>query len=240
MEASVTEHFTTPPKPYTEDTLLSAMERAGAEDMPEDAERQGLGTPATRASILEKLVQMGFVERKGKQLLPTKDGHNLACVLPDVLTSPQLTAEWETKLTAIAKGEADPDGFMAGIEEMTRSLISGYSQISEDAQKLFQKERVSIGKCPRCGKDVVESKLSFQCIDRSCGFTMWKNSRFFTDKHKELTKAVASALLKKGRVKMTGLFSEKKGVAYDATVVLDDTGKYVNYKVTISKDKQLE
>ena len=106
VEASVTEHFTTPPKPYTEDTLLSAMERAGAEDMPEDAERQGLGTPATRASILEKLVQMGFVERKGKQLLPTKDGHNLVCVLPDVLTSPQLTAEWETKLTAIAKGEA--------------------------------------------------------------------------------------------------------------------------------------
>ena len=143
VEASVTEHFTTPPKPYTEDTLLSAMERAGAEDMPEDAERQGLGTPATRASILEKLVQMGFVERKGKQLLPTKDGHNLACVLPDVMTSPQLTAEWETKLTAIAKGEADPEGFMAGIEEMTRSLISGYSQISEDAQKLFQKERVA-------------------------------------------------------------------------------------------------
>lgn len=99
--------------------LLSTMERAGAEDMPEDAERQGLGTPATRASILEKLVQMGFVERKGKQLLPTKDGHNLVCVLPDVLTSPRLTAEWETKLTAIAKGEADPEGFMAGIEEMT-------------------------------------------------------------------------------------------------------------------------
>ena len=97
VEASITEHFTTPPNPYTEDTLLSAMERAGAEDMPEDAERQGLGTPATRASILEKLVQMGFVERKGKQLLPTKDGHNLACVLPDVLTSPQLTAEWEIR-----------------------------------------------------------------------------------------------------------------------------------------------
>ena len=130
------------------------MERAGAEDMPEDAERQGLGTPATRASILEKLVQMGFVERKGKQLLPTKDGHNLVCVLPEVLTSPQLTAEWETKLTAIAKGEADPDGFMVGIEEMTRSLISRYSQISEDAQKLFQSERVDVYKrqCPTCIK----------------------------------------------------------------------------------------
>ena len=114
VAASVTEHFTTPPNPYTEDTLLSAMERAGAEDMPEDAERQGLGTPATRASILEKLVQMGFVERKGKQLLPTKDGHNLACVLPDMLTSPQLTAQWETELTAIAKGEADPEKLHGG------------------------------------------------------------------------------------------------------------------------------
>ena len=128
--------------------------------------------------------------------------------------------------------------FLTGIERMISDLVEGYRAIQADTA-LFDK-REPIGKCPRCGKDVVESKLSFQCIDRSCGFTMWKNSRFFTDKHKELTKAVASALLKKGRVKMTGLFSEKKGVAYDATVVLDDTGKYVNYKVTISKDKQLE
>lgn len=178
MEASVTEHFTTPPKPYTEDTLLSAIERAGAEDMPENAERQGLGTPATRASILEKLVQMGFVERKGKQLLPTKDGHNLACVLPDVLTSPQLTAEWENTLTAIAKSEADPDGFMADIEKMTRGLIAGYSQISEDAQKLFQTERVVIGKCPRCGEAVYEGKKNYYCGNRACQFVMWKNDRF--------------------------------------------------------------
>ena len=159
VAASVTEHFTTPPKPYTEDTLLSAMERAGAEDMPEDAERKGLGTPATRAAILEKLVQMGFVQRKGKQLIPTKDGINLAVVLPEALTSPQLTAEWETKLTAIAKGEADPEGFMQSIEDMTRGLISRYSQISEDAQKLFQAERVVIGKCPRCGEAVYELSL---------------------------------------------------------------------------------
>ena len=118
VAASVREHFTTPPKPYTEDTLLSAMERAGAENMPEDAERKGLGTPATRAAILEKLVQMGFVQRKGKQLIPTKDGINLAVVLPEALTSPQLTAEWESRLTEIAKGQADPDEFMAGIKAM--------------------------------------------------------------------------------------------------------------------------
>ena len=232
VEASITEHFTTPPKPYTEDTLLSAMERAGAEDMPEDAERQGLGTPATRASILEKLVQMGFVERKGKQLLPTKDGHNLVCVLPEVLTSPQLTAEWETKLTAIAKGEADPEGFMVGIEEMTRSLISRYSQISEDAQKLFQTERVVIGKCPRCGEAVYEGKKNYYCGNRACQFVMWKNDRFFEERGKTFTPKIAAALLKDGKAKVKGLRSMKTGKTYDGTVLLADTGgKYVNYRV---------
>ena len=176
--AELKEGQTSPPKSYTEDTLLSAMERAGTDDLPEDAERQGLGTPATRASILEKLVQMGFVERRGKQLVPTKDGHNLACVLPEVLTSPQLTAQWETELTAIAKGQADPEGFMAGIAEMTRGLIANYSQISEDAQKLFQTERVVIGKCPRCGESVYEGKKNYYCGNRSCQFVMWKNNRF--------------------------------------------------------------
>ena len=219
-------------KPYTEDMLLSAMERAGAEDMPEDAERQGLGTPATRASILEKLVQMGFVERKGKQLLPTKDGHNLVCVLPDVLTSPQLTAEWETKLTAIAKGEADPEGFMAGIEEMTRGLISRYSQISEDAQKLFQTERVVIGKCPRCGEAVYEGKKNYYCGNRACQFVMWKNDRFFEERGKTFTPKIAAALLKDGKAKVKGLRSMKTGKTYDGTVLLADTGgKYVNYRV---------
>ena len=232
VEASVTEHFTTPPKPYTEDTLLSAMERAGAEDMPEDAERQGLGTPATRASILEKLVQMGVIERRGKQLLPTKDGHNLACVLPNVLTSPKLTAEWETKLTAIAKGEADPDGFMADIEEMTRGLIVGYSQISEDAQKLFQAERVVIGKCPRCGEAVYEGKKNYYCGNRACQFVMWKNDRFFEERRKAFTPKIAAALLKNGKVKIKGLYSMKTGKTYDGTVLLADTGgKYVNYCV---------
>ena len=232
VTAAVTEHFTAPPKSYTEDTLLSAMERAGADDLPEDAERQGLGTPATRASILEKLVQMGFVERRGKQLLPTKDGHNLACVLPEVLTSPQLTAQWETELTAIAKGQADPEGFMAGIAEMTRGLIVGYSQISEDAQKLFQTERVVIGKCPRCGESVYEGKKNYYCGNRSCQFVMWKNDRFFEERGKAFTPKIAAALLKDGKAKVKGLRSMKTGKTYDGTVLLADTGgKYVNYRV---------
>ena len=232
VTAAVTEHFTTPPKSYTEDTLLSAMERAGADDLPEDAERQGLGTPATRASILEKLVQMGFVERRGKQLLPTKDGHNLACVLPEALTSPQLTAQWETELTAIAKGQADPEGFMAGIAEMTRGLIANYSQISEDAQKLFQTKRVVIGKCPRCGESVYEGKKNYYCGNRSCQFVMWKNDRFFEERGKAFTPKIAAALLKDGKAKVKGLRSMKTGKTYDGTVLLADTGgKYVNYRV---------
>ena len=232
VAASVTEHFTTPPKPYTEDTLLSAMERAGAEDMPEDAERKGLGTPATRAAILEKLVQMGFVQRKSKQLIPTKDGINLAVVLPEALTSPQLTAEWESCLTEIAKGQADPDEFMAGIEAMMQELVKTYSCISEDKQKLFQTERIAIGTCPRCGEAVYEGRKNYYCGNRACQFVMWKNDRFFEERRKAFTPKIAAALLKDGKAKVKGLYSMKTGKTYDGTVLLADTGgKYVNYRV---------
>ena len=230
--ANVSEHFTSPPKAYTEDTLLSAMERAGAEDMPEEAERKGLGTPATRAAILEKLVQMGFVQRKGKQLVPTKDGINLAVVLPESLTSPALTAEWENRLTEIAKGSADPDEFMAEIEAQVRQLVKTYSCISADKQNLFQSERVIIGKCPRCGENVYEGKKNFYCGNRSCQFVMWKKDRFFEQRKKAFTPKIAAALLKNGKAKVKGLYSEKTGKTYDATVLLADTGgKYVNYRV---------
>ena len=230
--SDISEHFTSPPKAYTEDTLLSAMERAGAEDMPENAERKGLGTPATRAAILEKLVQMGFVQRKGKQLVPTKDGINLAVVLPESLTSPSLTAEWENRLTEIAKGKADPDEFMAEIEAQVCQLVKTYSCISADKQNLFQSERVIIGKCPRCGEKVYEGKKNFYCGNRGCQFVMWKNDRFFEQRKKAFTPKIAAALLKNGKAKVKGLYSEKTGKTYDATVLLADTGgKYVNYRV---------
>ena len=228
----IDQRFRSPPKAYTEDTLLSAMERAGAEDMPEEAERKGLGTPATRAAILEKLVQMGFVQRKGKQLVPTKDGINLAVVLPESLTSPALTAEWENRLTEIAKGNADPDEFMAEIEAQVRQLVKTYSCISADKQNLFQSERVIIGKCPRCSENVYEGKKNFYCGNRSCQFVMWKNDRFFEQRKKAFTPKIATALLKNGKAKVKGLYSEKTGKIYDATVLLSDTGgKYVNYRV---------
>lgn len=165
------------------------------------AERKGLGTPATRAAILEKLVQMGFVQRKGKQLVPTKDGINLAVVLPESLTSPALTAEWENRLTEIAKGSADPDEFMAEIEAQVRQLVKTYSCISADKQNLFQSERVIIGKCPRCGENVYEGKKNFYCGNRSCQFVMWKNDRFFEQRKKAFTPKIAAALLKNGKAK---------------------------------------
>ena len=239
VEAAVTEHFTAPPKAYTEDTLLAAMETAGKEEMPEDAERKGLGTPATRAAILEKLVAAGFVERKGKSLIPTKAGINLVTVLPDTLTSPMLTAEWEQKLTAIARGEGDPAAFMAGISDMARELVKTYSHISEEGQKLFAPEREAVGLCPRCGKPVYEGRKNFYCSDRACRFVLWKDDRFWTSRKKELTKKMAGDLLKKGRTSVKGMWSEKKGAAYDAVVVLDDTGeKYVRFKLEFPKRKE--
>ena len=252
-EVSVTEHFTQPPKPYTEDTLLSAMENAGKDDkvncpkgaregglghIPDEAERKGLGTPATRAAIIEKLVAAGFVERKGKNLIPTKAGINLVTVLPEPLTSPMLTAEWEQKLTEIAKGGADPVTFMDGIRTMVQEIVSTYSCISEDGKKLFAPEKEVIGPCPRCGQPVYEGKKNFACSDRSCGFVLWKNDRFWTSRKKELTKKMATDLLKKGRANVKGMWSEKKQATYDAAVILDDTGgKYINFKLEFPKRK---
>ena len=238
-EVSVTEHFTQPPKPYTEDTLLSAMENAGKDDIPDEAERKGLGTPATRAAIIEKLVAAGFVERKGKSLIPTKAGINLVTVLPEPLTSPMLTAEWEQKLTEIARGGADPDAFMDGIRDMVREIVSTYSCISEDGKKLFAPEKEVIGTCPRCGQPVYEGKKNFACSDRSCGFVLWKNDRFWTSRRKELTKKMAADLLKKGRTNVKGMWSEKKQTAYDAAVILCDTGgRYIDFKLEFPKNKR--
>lgn len=238
IAASVTEHYTQPPKPYTEDTLLSAMERAGAEETNDEAERKGLGTPATRAAIIEKLVSSGFIERKGKQLIPTTDGDNLIAVLPDVLTSPQLTAEWENALTLIAKGAADPDSFMRDIESMAQGLTRDYTAPMPDKIGLFKPDKEEIGTCPRCGNLVYEGKKNFYCSNRDCQFAMWKNDRFFENRKKTLTKQIAAALLKDGKATVKGLYSEKTGKTFDATVLLADTGeKYVNYRFDFAGKK---
>ena len=239
--AKVTEHETTPPKPHNEASLLSAMERAGNEDTDPDAERRGLGTPATRAAVIEKLVGGGFVERKGKQLLPTKNGTNLVCVLPDSLTSPQLTAAWENNLTQIAKGNADPDEFLSGIEAMARELVKTYASVLGEKQELFKTEKTELGKCPRCKSPVYEGKKNYYCSNKECSFAMWKNDRFFEERKTAFTPKIAATLLKSDKAKIKKLYSPKTGKTYEGTVLLADTGgKYVNYKVTISKGKELE
>ena len=236
--ATVKEGQTTPPKHYTEDTILSSMETAGAKDMPDDAERKGIGTPATRAAILEKLVSSGFVERRKSKkianLIPSDIGTALITVLPESLQSPLLTAEWEHRLKEIERGELAPEDFMEGITAMLRELIQTYKAVP-GTEALFPPDREIIGKCPRCGKKVTESKKGFFCEDRGCGFALWKNSKFFSAKKKQLTKTVAAALIKDGRVKLTGCWSEKTGKTYDATVLLDDDGHRVNFRLEFEK-----
>ena len=236
VSASLREGKTSPPKHYTEDTLLSAMETAGAEDMPEDAERKGLGTPATRAATLEKLVSAGFVQRKKKQLIPTEKGRNLIAVLPDNIKSPILTAEWESMLKQVEHGELSATSFMDQIADMSRTLVKEHTAPEKCFADLFPSSRETaheaVGVCPRCGAPVYEGKKGFFCNNRECCFALWKDNRFFSSKKKSITKSVAAALLKEGRISMSGLYSEKTGRTYDAEVILDDTGgKYVNFKL---------
>lgn len=236
VSASLREGKTSPPKHYTEDTLLSAMENAGAEDMPDDAERKGLGTPATRAATLEKLVSAGFVQRKKKQLIPTEKGRNLIAVLPDNIKSPILTAEWESMLKQVEHGELSATSFMDQIANMSRTLVKEHTAPEERFVDLFPSSRgtthEAVGVCPRCGAPVYEGKKGFFCDNRECSFALWKDNRFFSSKKKSITKSVAAALLKEGRISMSGLYSEKTGKTYDAEVILDDTGgKYVNFKL---------
>ena len=242
VSASVREGKTSPPKHYTEDSLLAAMETAGAGDMPEDAERKGLGTPATRAATLEKLVSAGFMQRKKKQLIPTEKGTNLILALPDNIKSPTLTAEWESMLKQVERGELAAESFMGQIADMSRTLVKEHTSPEERFTGLFpdakNNGREAVGTCPRCGGAVYEGKKGFFCDNRDCAFALWKDNKFFSGKKKSITKSVAAALLKEGRVSMSGLYSEKTGKTYDAVVLLDDTGrKYVNFKLEFPAKK---
>ncbi len=240
ISASVKEGKPSPPKHFTEDTLLSAMESAGSEDAPEDAERKGLGTPATRAGILEKLVKTGYVERKKAKsvvhLLPTHKAVSLITVVPEDIQSPKLTAEWESRLKEIEHGLLTPEDFMAEITHMVQELVNTYKMV-QDGQVLFEQPREAIGVCPRCGGRVLDTPKAFSCETRDCGFVLWKNSRFFTAKRKQLTKQIVAALLKEGGVKLKGCYSEKSGSTYDTTVVLEDDGNQVRYKMLFGTGK---
>ena len=236
VSASVTEHFTTPPKQYTEDTLLSAMETAGNDQFDDDTEKKGLGTPATRAGIIEKLVKSGFAERKGKSLIPTKDGCNLVCVLPEQITSPTMTAEWENTLMEIERGNADADAFLSGIVQMTGDLVKAYPFLSDAEAQRFGTGKEVIGKCPRCGSPVYVGKGNFYCSNKECSFCLWEDNKFFSSKKKKLTKKIAKELLDKGWCRVTGLYTPKKPQLYDAVIRLDDSGgKYVSFKMEFDR-----
>ncbi len=230
---------TTPPKHFTDDTILAAMENAN--NAMEDSERKGIGTPATRAGILEKLIKIELLERKGdkkaKHFLPTQKGISLITVLPESIQSPHLTAEWEEKLILIERGVLSPDSFMQDISQMTKSLINTY-EVIKGADVLFPSDQETLGKCPRCGNDVVENKKGFCCLNKACGFALWKENKFFTAKKKNLTKTIAIELLKNGKAKLPGCYSEKTGKTYDAVVLLEDTGgQYVNFKMEFTSKK---
>lgn len=228
---------TSPPPAYTEDSLLSAMEHAGAEASGQ-AEHRGLGTPATRAGIIEKLVKGGFAEREKRRIVPTDRGIRLIRELPGQVKSAAMTAEWEAALLSVEQGKLAAADFLSGIEEMVAGLVKAY----EDVPDKEREAREEVGKCPRCGKPVYEGKKNFYCSgyrdEPPCAFSLWKENPYFKSKRKELTKKVVAALLKDGRVKMTGLYSEKKGGTYDAIIVMEDTGdRYVNFRLEFPPKK---
>ena len=218
--AELKEGQTSPPKPYTEDTLLSAMQAAGADSMPEGVERQGIGTPATRAATIEKLVQKGFLERKGskktKVLLPTDKGKALITVMPEEIQSPEMTADWETKLLQIERSEMEPSEFMTEIKEMISSLVTT-TEAAKGANALMKNK--IIGVCPNCGKPVVEREKGWFCENRECRFVLWKDNAFFKRLGKRLDAHVADKLLRDGRVRLKDCKSAK-GKTYNATVLL--------------------
>lgn len=219
-QTKVSEHFTQPPKHYTEDSLLSAMERAGVEDMGDEVERKGLGTPATRADIIEKLVKDGFVKREKKQMIPTEDGMKLITILPDVVKSPKLTADWENELTLVSKGEVAAEQFMSGIEAMVTDLVKTYHSVSDEHKAMFGTGKGGqevLGKCPKCGADVVKGKFGAYCTGK-CGMNVGKALGV------TLSDSQVKSLLGGKKILVKGL-KGKKG-SYDAYLIPDNIEEF--------------
>jgi len=212
---------TSPPKRFTEDLLLSAMESASSDEFPAGVERKGIGTPATRAAIIEKLVQKGFIERRGdkrtKYLCSTDKGNALVTVVPEQIQSPSMTADWEEKLLKIEHGEYDSDAFMGEISSMVSGLVKTYEAV-KGADVLMQSERKVIGSCPACGSDVCETGKGWFCRDKSCKFALWKENRFFQTLGKQMTEELAKQLVNQGKARLTHCYSKKSGRYYDTTV----------------------
>ena len=236
VRAEKSRHFTSAPKPYSEDTLLLAMERAGNQDFDEDTEKKGLGTPATRASILEKLVSSGYAKRNGKQILPTADGKELIAVLPDYLKSASMTAEWENKLLLMEKGQMDSREFLREITDLIDTMIAGCSAISGEEQGRFH-QRESVGICPVCGNPVYEGKKNFYCSNRECAFSLWKENRYLSGMKKLVDKKMAAELLEKGRTHVKDLYSQKTGRTFAADLLMTAEDGRANFSLEFPKKK---
>jgi len=246
-KTSVREGFTSPPKHYTEDTLLSAMENAGVEGVTEDIERKGLGTPATRASILENLVKSELLKRDKKNLLPTEKGISLIKVLPDKVKSPLLTADWENNLKRMERGEVTATGFMKSINDFVGDVVTTYGNAPAENANIFGSAGGNggfgeiIGQCPRCSGNVAESPKAFSCKytrSKKCGFTLWKDNKFFASQGKKITKNIAKQLVNNGQIFIPDLKSQKSGKKYGATILLDDNKDgFVGFKLEFSKNK---
>ena len=237
VRAEKSRHFTSAPKPYSEDTLLLAMERAGNQDFDEDTEKKGLGTPATRASILEKLVSSGYAKRNGKQILPTADGKELIAVLPDYLKSASMTAEWENKLLLMEKGQMDSREFLREITDLIDTMIAGCSAISGEEQGRFH-QRESVGICPVCGNPVYEGKKNFYCSNRECAFSLWKENRYLSGMKKLVDKKMAAELLEKGRTHVKDLYSQKTGRTFAADLLMTAEDGRANFSLEFPKKRE--
>jgi len=220
VKADKTTHYTSPPKPFNEDTLLAAMETAGNKEFDSETEKKGLGTPATRASIIEKLVSSGYAQRKGKQILPSTEGKELVKVMPEYLKSAVMTAEWENRLLMMEKGQITDTQFMGEITSLVRKILEVCREIPEEERRRFQTAREVIGKCPVCGCDVFEGKQNFYCSNRQCDFALWKENRFLGSMEKNLDKKMARELLDKACTHVKGLYSKKKDMKFDADLLL--------------------
>lgn len=220
VKAEKTTHYTSPPKPFNEDTLLAAMETAGNKEFDSETEKKGLGTPATRASIIEKLVSSGYAQRKGKQILPSTEGKELVKVMPEYLKSAVMTAEWENQLLMMEKGQITDTQFMGEITSLVRKILEVCREIPEEERRRFQTAREVIGKCPVCGCDVFEGKQNFYCSNRQCDFALWKENRFLGSMEKNLDKRMARELLDKACTHVKGLYSKKKDMKFDADLLL--------------------
>lgn len=220
VKAETSIHYTSPPKSFNEDTLLAAMETAGNKEFDEKTEKKGLGTPATRASTIEKLVASGYAQRKGKQIIPTAEGRELIRVMPENLKSAGLTAEWENRLLLMERGELNGEQFMDDIVAMLEEILNGCRKIPEEERNRFQTAKELIGKCPVCGSDIFEGKRNFYCSNRQCDFALWKDNRFLEGMEKKLDKKMAKELLDKACTHIKGLYSKKKDSRFDANLLM--------------------